>query len=288
MKKENVIHTVLLIISLVTLATVGVQFFTMKAYVQQAVENNEAMKVGGMENYEKLKTLYNSPSFKTAQQQQIDNAIAQMNGQQANAGQNNGAQQEQFPSGKITEDQIEKMKEGAYVMGDEDAKITIIEYSDPECPFCIRHHNDKTIETVMNNFKGQVNHIVKVVQGVDHAGTQYKSLALLCAGKLGGQKGYYALFDKILGMSTPQAPIATTQVPTLATEVGLDQKKFSACVDSKELLSTYTANWQEAISFQATGTPGNLIINNETGEWKLIAGAYPADSFNQVISEWVK
>lgn len=287
MKKENTVHVVLLIISLLTLIGLAFQFFAIKNYVHQEIEKSEAIKVGGIENYETLKSLYESEGFKSAQKQQIANALAQMNGQQP-AAQEQGDTAGQFPTGKLTPDQLAAVKKDAYVAGNKDAKVTIVEYSDPECPFCIRHHNDKTISTVMASFEGNVNHILKVVQGVNHPGTEYKSLAILCAGKLGGEKAYYGLFDAILGGSTPESPIATTQVPGLATTLGLNQKNFTSCVDTKELAAAYAANWKEAVGFNSTGTPGNLIINNETGEWTLIAGAYPAATFTQVIAPWLQ
>ncbi len=256
----------------------------MRSSIDRAVENVEAMKVGGHENYEKLKQLYSSDGFKAAQAQQIDSALSQMAGQPAGDTQaNTQQQQEQFPSGKITADQLVKMKEGAYVHGEKDAKFTIVEYSDPECPFCIRHYKDKTIENVMSKYDGDVNHIVKAVQGVNHPGTEYKSLALLCAGKLGGDKAYYAMYDKMVGGSTPEAPVANSQVATFAKEAGLNAKNFASCLDTKELLSAYSANRQEALSFKSGGTPGNLIINNEDGSYKLVSGAYPVDTFTQII-----
>lgn len=280
-------HKLILTVSALTLLAVVAQFFGMRYYVADAIERNEARKVGGAANYETLKQLYSSAGFSAAQKSQLESALAQMNGQQP-AANNDTSGQEEFPTGTLTADQLAKMKEGTYVMGEKNAQVTIIEYSDPECPFCIRHYNDKTIETVMNTYKGNVNHIVKAVQGVNHPGTEYKSLALLCAGKLGGEDAYYEMYDKIVGGSTPEAPVANAAVATFAKEIGLNATKFSTCVDTKELASIYAANRQEALSLNSGGTPGNLIINNETGEWKLVAGAYPADTFNQIIAAWIK
>ncbi len=288
MKKENTVHVVLLVISLLTLIGLALQFFAIKTYIHQEIEKSEAIKVGGMENYATLKTLYESEGFKSAQKQQISQALAQMNGQQPAAQDQGDTAAGQFPTGKLTPDQLAAVKKDAYVAGNKDAKVTIVEYSDPECPFCIRHHNDKTISTVMASFEGNVNHIAKVVQGVNHQGTEYKSLAILCAGKLGGADAYYGLFDAIMGGSTPETLVPTSQVVSLATKLGLNQKNFSSCLDTKELASVYAANWKEAVGFNSTGTPGNLIINNETGEWTLIAGAYPAATFTQVIAPWLQ
>lgn len=238
-----------------------------------------------MENYQKLKQLYNSDRFATAQQQQIQSALSQggtaQPTQQADT-------QEEFPSGQLTAAQITQIKQGAFVDGNENAKVTIIEYSDPECPFCIRHHNDGTIKNIMDQYDGNVNHILKVVEGVNHENTQSKSLAILCAGDLGGVDAYYGIYNKIMSESSPSTPVANSKVVDFAGDLGLNKTTFQSCVDNKTLLSTYSANWQEAISFKSTGTPGNLIINNETGEYKLVAGAYPVDTFVQIIDQWMK
>ena len=285
MKRENTTHVALMVVSLITLVLVAVMFFCMKGYVNQAIERNEAMKVGGKENYEKLKELYSSDWFATAQKQQIESALSQGgSGQPTTPDQ---TAQEEFPSGTLSADQIAQIKNGAYIMGDEDAKITIVEYSDPECPFCIRHYKDGTIEAVSEAYNGDVNHIVKAVQGVNHTNTESKSLALLCAGKLGGSEAYYGMYDKIVGGSTPEAPVANSQVATFAQDLGLNASEFQNCVSSKELLSVYSANRQEALSFKSGGTPGNLIINNETGEYRLVSGAYPVSSFTQLIDQWM-
>ncbi len=288
MKKEGWMHTLLLTIGLLTLLLVIAQFFMAKGYINRAIENNEAMKVGGKENYEKLKELYKSDWFADAQEQQINAALSQGGGAQ-NAGQQaTSPSQEEFPSGQINAAQIEQIKEGAYIEGNEDAKITIVEYSDPECPFCIRHHNDGTIKSVMDNYDGDVNHIVKAVQGVDHTNTESKSLAMLCAGDLGGAEAYYGMYDLIMGQSTPSTVVANSKIPEFAQQLGLNSSRFASCLEDKEFLADYQANWQEALSFQSSGTPGNLIINNETGEYRLVSGAYPTDTFIQIIDQWMK
>ena len=175
------------------------------------------------------------------------------------------------------------------IEGDKDAKVTIVEYSDPECPFCIRHHNDKTIENTIAAFPGSVNHIYKVVQGVNHPGTEYKSLAILCAAKLKGAEGFVGMYTKILSNSTTSSVVPNEKVMEYAKELKINTSDLEECISKGDTKATYAANWAEFKTFtNSPGTPGNIVINNETGEWKLIAGAYPVDTFKQVISGWVK
>lgn len=195
----------------------------------------------------------------------------------------------QFPGGKLTPDQLKAIKATAIVEGDEKAKVTIVEYSDPECPFCIRHFNDKTVENAIAAFPGSVNHIFKVVQGVNHPGTEYKSLAILCAAKLKGKDAFMGMYQKILGGSTTSVPVPTSAIGDFAKDLKINTSDLEDCISKGDTKAQYAADWAEFKTFtNSPGTPGNIIINNETGEWKLIAGAYPVDTFKQLIGEWVK
>ena len=285
-----------LIVSLLTLLLVAFQIISLPQSVKSIVANNEAMKVGGAANYAKLQQLYMLPGFSQQQGQGIDAALTQMQGQTAQP----AAQpttttttpaandQPQFAGGTLTPAQLAQIKAGAYVEGSKDAAVTIVEYSDPACPYCIRQFSDKTIDTVMAQYGTKVNHIYKVVQGVNHPTTQYKSLAILCAGKLGGSTAYVGLYTDILSHSTPEAAVATGEIAGYAKQLGLNATKLASCISNGDTQTQYAANWQEALGFGANGTPGNLVINNKTGEWKLIAGAYPSSNFTPVIDAMLK
>ena len=69
-------------------------------------------------------------------------------------------------STSATKEQITSMKSNAYIDGNKNSKFLIVEYTDPECPFCVRQFKDNTIKTVMESNK-DVAHIVKVVQCVN-------------------------------------------------------------------------------------------------------------------------
>lgn len=258
------------------------------------VVSNETGKVWGISNLGKLKTIFASSGYVEAQSGYIAQMAAQFDGSAkptpapTPTAQAPKADDSQFPKATLTADQVTNMKKWFAIQGPADAKVTIIEYTDPECPFCIRHFNDKTIENTMKAFDGKINHIVKVVQWVNHPGTEAKSLAIICAGMLGGDKWYYGMFDKIESASTPQAAVAKEKVTDFAKELWLDNAKFTACTTSTEAKAIYTANRAEAQSVKANGTPGNLIINNTTNETTLVAGAYPLDQFKTLIEPMVK
>ncbi len=256
-----------------------------------------ALQYGWSENYTLAKKLFTNEKFIAQQAQWLQDAIDQLNGTPAaqpdtttQPAQPAAAQpQQQFPSGTLTPDQMKAIKAGAYVEGADDAKFTIVEYSDPECPFCIRHHNDKTIKNTMDAFPWAVNHIYKVVQWVNHVGTEYKSLAILCAWKIKGEEAYVWMYDKILSSSTTSTVVPNEKILEFAKELAVDTTALQECITKWDTKSIYAANWAEFGTLTSSrGTPWNIVINNETGEWKLVAWAYPVDTFKQIITEWTK
>lgn len=290
---EKIIHRVAIVISLVSLVAVVLWF----RVVTSKMDTIAAMQFGWVENYNLAKTLFTSDKFKEQQKKQLQWAIDQMawtpaaptpaEDEAKPAAQNDTAGQ--FPGGTLTQDQLAAIKKDTVIEGDKNAKVTIVEYSDPECPFCIRHYNDKTVANAIAAFPGSVNHIFKVVQGVNHPGTEYKSLAILCAAKLKWDEAFVGLYGKIFANSTTSAAVANEKVLEYAKELKINTSDLSDCISKGDTKATYAANWAEFKTFtNSPGTPGNIIINNETGAWKLIAGAYPVDTFKQIIGEWVK
>lgn len=260
-----------------------------------------AMQFGGSENYMLAKKLFSSDAFKAQQKKQLETAVQQL-GTTAPT-QNNveptqpsqptpPAQQDdntQFPGWTLTPDQLAAVKKDQVVEGDKAAKITIVEYSDLECPFCIRHHNDSTITNAMAAYPWVVNHIFKVVQGVNHPGTEYKSLAALCAKKLKGDEAFVGMYKKTLENSSTSAVVPNTKLMEFAQEFKINTSDLEDCIAKWDTKAQYAANWAEFRTFTSSPwTPGNIIINNETGKWTLIAGAYPVDTFKQVIDSLLK
>lgn len=202
--------------------------------------------------------------------------------QQAGAGQTDAAS----PDITLSQDEIASLKKDAYLEGDADAKILVVEYSDIECPFCIRQHNEsKAIQAVKDALKSDVVTTFKNNRGVNHDGTEAKAVAVLCAGKLGGTeayaKYYKALFETTTGAFPRYALSASTteSLVGLATSQGLKTSDFESCLKNKDTLARFTAETAEASRYGLGGTPGTMIINTVTGKATKIEGAYPAEKF---------
>ena len=189
---------------------------------------------------------------------------------------------------ELTPEAVSTLYKDAYIEGNANADITIFEYSDLECPFCIRHESDGTVKTVLAKYGDKVNHIFKNNRGVNHPGTEAKALATLCAGKLGGAEKYSSFYKSIFAKSTLQTVVDVSKLPDIAKEVGLDGAKWQSCFDNKETSARFTAETAEANMYGLSGTPGSLILNKKTGKYITIEGAYPAENFIVAIDTLMK
>lgn len=77
-------------------------------------------------------------------------------------------------------------------------------------------------------------------------------------------------------------------VTDIAKDLGISKSKFTSCLTSAETIAIVAAETAEGNGFGINGTPGNLVVDNEKGTYTLIAGAYPAETFEAEIAKILK
>ena len=166
------------------------------------------------------------------------------------------------------------------VLGNTDATITILEFSDFECPFCAR-----AFEGAITDFKnsdyfknGEVNLIYKQFPlNSIHPRAQKAAEASLCADEQGK---FWVYHDKLF---TSQAALTVNDLKAYASQLGLDTGKFNTCLDSGKYAPEVSKETAQATSAGGRGTPFFIIANTETGESTTISGAYPWTQFETAI-----
>jgi protein-disulfide isomerase len=167
------------------------------------------------------------------------------------------------------------------VMGNRNAKVTIVEYSDFECPKCAEAY--QTMEKdIMKKYGDRVKLVYKSIPLPNHSWAEPAAIAGLCAYQ---QKNdafwalYRAFFDK-------QATITPEKVKLEAmaavSRAGIDMKKFEDCYDKKLTAPQIQADIAEAGSLNLSGTP-LFMVNG-----RPIAGAATSEIFQKVIEEELK
>ena len=158
------------------------------------------------------------------------------------------------------------------VMGDEDAPVTIIEFSDFQCPYCGKFFSDTlpSIEKYYVN-TGKAKLVFRDFPLPIHPNAESAALAAECAHEQGQ---FWAYHDYLF---SNQADLSDANYKKWAEDLGLDTAKFNDCLDSKKYLSEVQADMADGQSYGVAGTPA-FFING-----KMVNGAQPYEMFQQEI-----
>jgi protein-disulfide isomerase len=171
------------------------------------------------------------------------------------------------------------LTDSAAERGDPEAAVTIVEYTDYQCPYCLRHASEtmplllaEMIET------GRVHYVVKdfPLDSI-HPEARAAAVAARCAGD---QDAYWEMHDELFARQAEWAGLgagANDVFATLATDLGLDAAAFTECVASGRHAAVVQANQNEGITLGVTGTPA-FFINGFP-----ISGAQPYELFEYAI-----
>jgi protein-disulfide isomerase len=163
---------------------------------------------------------------------------------------------------------------GAPVKGAKDAEVTIVQWSDYQCPFCSRV--EPTIAQVMDTYKGKVRVVWRDLPLPFHPNAMPAAIAARAAGEQGK---YWEMHDKIFA-NQQQMDRATYE--KYAQELGLNMGKFKAALDANKGKEAIEADAAAGGKIGARGTPA-FFING-----KFLSGAQPFESFKAKIDEELK
>ncbi|PTL82618.1 thioredoxin domain-containing protein [Vitiosangium sp. GDMCC 1.1324] len=153
--------------------------------------------------------------------------------------------------------------------GPEGAPVTIVEFSDFQCPFCSRAIG--TVEEVLKAYPNQVRLVFRQFPLEFHKQAPKAAEAALCANDQGK---FWEMHDTLFAN---QKELEVPKLKEYAKKVGVDSAKFDKCLDSGEKAATVQADMADGQKVGVNGTPA-FFINGI-----LLSGAQPFDEFKSVI-----
>jgi len=194
-------------------------------------------------------------------------------------------QQAQAPTQPTAPQTFQVLLEDDPFKGDPNAQVTIVEYSDFQCPFCSRFFQ-QTLPLIEENYinTGKVKLVYKDLP-LDslHPNARPVHIAAECADEQGKFWEYHdALFEKQSEWQRLSSSDLQTTLIQYADDFGLQAASFEACLNSPEMAEEVNADFLQAASYGATGTPTFFIGNEKDGFIKLV-GAQPYVTFQAVI-----
>lgn len=166
---------------------------------------------------------------------------------------------------------------GSPMKGDKNAPVTLVEFSDFECPFCGRFY-EGALAQINSEYidKGKVRMVFRHFPLGFHANARPAALASECARDQDGDEMFYKFHDKVYAN---QPSLSVENLKKWAVELGLNAGKFNTCLESKKFDSVVEKDYQEGQSYGVSGTPA-FFING-----RMISGAQPFAAFKTVIDE---
>ena len=160
--------------------------------------------------------------------------------------------------------------------GPENAPVTIVEFSDFQCPYCGREFT--VVERLMKEYDGKVRLVFRHFPLDFHPNAQKAAEAGACAADQGGDK-FWKLHDR---MFTNQQKLAVPDLKGYAKDVGLDSGLFDKCLDGGEKRALVEADEKAGQEAGVNGTPA-FFVNGI-----FINGAVPYEQFKDAVERELK
>lgn len=171
------------------------------------------------------------------------------------------------------------------VMGNANAPLTIVEFSDFQCPFCSKFYKE-TLSQLEENYvdTGKVKLVFRDLPIPSlHPNAKQAAIAAECANRQGKFWDYHnILFEKQAEWQGLSAADFQTTVGKYATDLGLQSATFDSCIKSQDAANEVNKDSLDASLYGATGTPTFFIGNEKNGFTKFV-GAQPFTAFQAAI-----
>lgn len=161
-----------------------------------------------------------------------------------------------------------------WVKGNRNARFALVEYSDIDCPYCIRFH--PTAQKLITERKDDFMWVYRNFP-LDslHPNARRKAEAAECAGKIGGNDKFWAFLDEAVLQGSSVGP---EKMGDIAAKVGVNAAAFKTCYDGNQTKDLVAADEASGTKAGVQGTPGNILLDTKTGTTILVPGAVPYET----------
>lgn len=173
-----------------------------------------------------------------------------------------------------------------HILGNPNAKVSVVEYSDPECPFCKIFH--ATMHQVLDKYGNNVAWVYRQYPIPQlHPKAPKEAEALECAWEQGGNDMFWKYTDQVFAITNSNNSLDPAELPKIAKALGLDVTAFNSCLSSGKYTAKVNADIADGTANQVNGTPTSFILVNG----KIvdsIQGAEPLETVTAKIDTLLK
>jgi protein-disulfide isomerase len=197
---------------------------------------------------------------------------------------NNGPMIAPTPAAPANDKVQMKMASGWHWMGRDDAPVTIVEFTDYQCPFCRKYHTETFVELKKNYIDtGKVRFVSRDLPLSFHANAEKAAEAAWCAGE---QNKYWQLRDTMIDNSADLSPDAIVKY---AQTNGLEMASFKACAQGEKYKAEIEKGMADAGTVGISATPSFVIgkTTKDSLDGDRVVGAVPASVFETEIQKFI-
>lgn len=173
--------------------------------------------------------------------------------------------------------QLAAITDEDWIRGNKNAKVSVVEFSDTECPFCKKFH--PTMQRLIEEYPDDVNWVYRHFP-LDslHQKARRESEATECAGEQGK---FWEYLDRLFEITPSNDGLQDTQLPQIAEDVGLNVEEFETCLESGTYASKVAEDVADAQAAGGRGTPYSVVV---VGDEKIpVSGAVPYEQLKTII-----
>ncbi len=171
---------------------------------------------------------------------------------------------------------------GGFSIGTKDAPLTLVEYTDYQCPFCQQFHNT-AFQQIKTNYidSGKIRYISRDYPLDFHENARRAAVAARCA----GEQGKFWELRHVMIVNADQ--LKADNLTTYAKNVQLDLPKFQACISSDKYIAGIDKDIAEGNSAGVSGTPSFVLgrMDKDKLQGVRLVGAMPYAQFEAKIKE---
>lgn len=170
-----------------------------------------------------------------------------------------------------------------HARGAVNARVTVIEYSDLECPFCKRFH--PTMQQLVREYPEDVRWVYRHFPLAQlHSQASKEAEATECAGEQGK---FWELLDKILEVTPSNNGLDLTTLPDLAAQAGVANiPQFQTCLETGKYADRVAEDLADAEAAGGQGTPYSVVIG-PAGEKEPLSGAQPYEAVKAAVEKYL-
>jgi len=186
-------------------------------------------------------------------------------------------------AGKIQEMvEVSPVGPNDHILGNPNAPIILVEYSDYDCPFCKKFH--ETMSRIITEY-GADGRVAWVYRHFPlpqlHPNAPTLAQASECVAELGGNEAFWKFSDLIFAERGTNEQTDISRLPEFVEKSGIDVDLFETCLASGKYEGLVADSAAEAVASGATGTPHTIVIAGD--QEGVISGAQPYATVKQII-----